>query len=110
MVRLLANQHVKKVTERLLNASEQIDDLKSVGGSDGLFKAITTMGEKNLDYMDRIKSIELMMNQKSLDSDIHKNVIDNAKEYLLNNGTLTKNMMLSLNQIYTYYKNMRGNI
>ena len=39
-----ANQHVKKVTERLLNASEQIDDLKSVGGSDGLFKAITTMG------------------------------------------------------------------
>ena len=56
-----ANQHVKKVTERLLNASEQIDDLKSVGGSDGLFKAITTMGEKNLDYMDRIKSIELKL-------------------------------------------------
>ena len=102
-----ANQHVKKVTERLLNASEQIDDLKSVGGSDGLFKAITTMGEKNLDYMDRITSIEIMMNKNytnSLDSDIHKNVIDKAKEYLLNNGTLTKNMMLSLNQLYTYYK------
>ena len=100
-----ANQHVKKVTKRLLNASEQIDDLKSVGGSDGLFKAIANMGEKNLNYMEKIKSIEkLMITTESLDSDIHKNVIVNAKEYLLQNGTLTKNMMLSLNQIYTHYK------
>ena len=50
--------HLNKITDRLLNAHESIDDLRGVGGSEGLLDAInniTDMSDRSA-KVERIKS------------------------------------------------------